>query len=99
LSRVVLATDHGKVGAGKIGIDHRAGGRVYDVDIAGEQRLDRSSTRTDVKQLHVGAVFLVQTCIFADPKNGESSGKCRIRDAQLWRLGVGQTGTDRGECE
>ena len=52
--------DHHEVGAGEIGVDHRAGGGVNNIDVAGEQRLHGRGARADEQQLHIDAVFLIK---------------------------------------
>ncbi len=89
LAFVVLAADHDEIRAGEIGVDHRAGGGVDDIDIAAEQRLHRLGARADVEQIHVGAIFLIQAGVLADPQYGKCSGEGGVGDAQFGRLGVG----------
>jgi hypothetical protein len=59
LPLIVLASHHDEIRTPEIGVDHRAGGRIYDVDIAAEQGLDGFGTRADVQKLHVRVVFLI----------------------------------------
>ena len=67
LSLIILATDHGEIGAREIGVHDRTGRRVHDVDVPTQQSLYRLGTRTDVKKIEVCTMFLVQSCFLTDP--------------------------------
>src|SRR5439155_8786920 len=87
LSLIILATDHGEIGAREIGVDDGAGRRVHDVDVPTQQSQHRLGTRTDVKKIEVGTILLVQSCFLTDPYDRESSGEGRVRHSQLlWML-------------
>jgi hypothetical protein len=51
------------------------GGGVNDIDVAAEQRLHGRCAGADKEQVHIGAVFLIQSGVFADPENRKSSRK------------------------
>ena len=53
------------------------------------KRLHGFGARADVEQLHVGAKFLIQSGILANPKDRKGAGEGGVGDAELGCLGVG----------
>jgi hypothetical protein len=88
LPLIILTAHHDQIRAGKIGINNGAGRGVNDFDIAAEQRLNSRCAGADKQQVHIGAVFQIQTGLFADPENRKSPGESGVGDAEFLRVGV-----------